>query len=457
MSGSTIADTFEVLRPLGAGGMGVVHVARHQRTGRLVALKVLTPALVGGDPSFIERFRREASAAGRVESNHVATIVDAGVDASEGSPYIAMELLSGEDLGQALSRVGRLSPVGVLKVAAQACRGLAAAHAAGVVHRDVKPSNLFLHRADGGQLVVKLLDFGIAKVESADGMRLTKTGRVIGTPAYMSPEQALSKPDVDARSDLWSLGVAMYRAMTGATPYRAKGGGDLIVEITTAGPPPLRTRAPWVTDAMAAVVDRALSVDRSRRFQSAEEMHAAIYGVLPAGDERLGDSDLASFVPPEDLGATAFQEQPTVALGGPRADGPPASASRSGKPVAAVAVAMVVFAAAGAWLAFGRGPTAAAPSASFEAPRALPVAVAAGASSGTAEPRASASAGPAARSSVADVPSAKQPSEATASPTGSHRAAPAVRRRADRGPAAEPATTPSPRTPGKLDLSDAFE
>jgi serine/threonine-protein kinase len=187
-------------------------------------------------------------------------------------------------------------------VAAQACLGLQKAHEAGVVHRDIKPGNLFLTRRERDEVIVKILDFGIAKVKmdqfsTSQNMEMTRTGSVVGTPLYMSPEQARGKKGIDHRTDLWSLGVVLYEALTGRTPHGSPDTiGDLIVQICAEEPHPLQDYAPWVPPEAAAIVQKALAREPARRFASATEMFDAIAALLPQGD-RL---DVAAFVPLSD-------------------------------------------------------------------------------------------------------------------------------------------------------------
>jgi serine/threonine-protein kinase len=269
--------------------MGAVYEAVHLGTQRRVAVKLIGGDSVAAKPEVVERFRREAMASGAIESHYIAHVLDAGTDPASGSPFMVMELLTGDDLEHTLSRLGALPPDLVLRMGAQVCLGLQKAHEKGVIHRDIKPANLFLSRRDGDDLVVKILDFGIAKVmedqqSGVDPKSLTRTGTMIGSPLYMAPEQALGKKTTDQRADVWSLGVVLYQALTGATPHAdAETIGALIMAICQEAPKPLQSLAPWVPPEVAAIVHKALALDPSQRFQSAQEMYQAIRARLPNG------------------------------------------------------------------------------------------------------------------------------------------------------------------------------
>jgi serine/threonine-protein kinase len=286
--GETIGGRYQVLRLLGEGGMGSVYEARHTGTGRRVAVKVVSAELVR-QPDALARFEIEARAAGAIESLHIAQVLDVGVDPARGAPFLVMEYLTGEDLERIEGRLQALPSELVIRIGAQACMGLSRAHAAGIVHRDIKPANLFITERDGGELIVKLLDFGIAKLRPAEapgneGHKLTRTGALVGSPLYMSPEQAQGEATIDARSDLWSLGVTLYQALAGRAPHQdAETVGKLIVRICTTPAPPLHSVAPWVSPELAAIIDRALRVAPGRRFQSADEMLEALRRLAPDG------------------------------------------------------------------------------------------------------------------------------------------------------------------------------
>ena len=202
--GATYADKYRIVRVLGEGAMGAVYEAQHVDTGRRLAVKVIHRELI--NDAILTRFEREARAAGAIETQHIAEVIDAGKDAASGTPYLVMEYLEGEDLQHLLERLGPLPPDLALRIAAQACLGLAKAHEVSVVHRDIKPGNIFLARREEGEIVVKIVDFGIAKIKAAqlgqgEGTGLTRTGTIVGTPLYMSPEQARGVRDLDARTD----------------------------------------------------------------------------------------------------------------------------------------------------------------------------------------------------------------------------------------------------------------
>ena len=286
-SSALIDGKYQLVRCLGEGGMGAVYEGKHLGTGRRVAVKLVSPEVLAKGPEVAERFRREAMASGEIESQYIAHVMDTGLDPQTGSPYIVMELLVGEDLEHALRRLRRLTPDLALRIAAQACMGLQKAHEVGVIHRDVKPANLFLTRRDD-DIVVKLLDFGIAKVRleplaAADADR-TGSGMMLGSPLYMSPEQARGKKSIDHRSDIFSLGVVLYEMLSGKPPHaKADTIGDLIVRICGEAARPVHEVAPSVNAQAAAIVHKALALDPAARFASAAEMLAAIRALVPGG------------------------------------------------------------------------------------------------------------------------------------------------------------------------------
>ncbi|WP_437650886.1 serine/threonine-protein kinase [Sorangium sp. So ce362] len=274
-TGQMVTPALRLVRILRRGGMGSIWVADRLSLKAQVAVKFMSPEFAD-DPGYVERFRREAVAAAQITSPHVAQVLDHGLTA-EGMPYIAMELLRGEDLRARIRRLGRLPLGEVARIVAQTAKALGQAHRLGIVHRDIKPDNLFLTEVDG-ETFVKVLDFGIAK--RARDLGVTSTGNVVGTPLYMSPEQLISSQDLDFRADLWALGVVAYHAITGQAPF----GGDTLVALTLSvhtgkfrPPSALRPEAPPALDDW---MRKALQFDPSARFGSAREMADALERAL---------------------------------------------------------------------------------------------------------------------------------------------------------------------------------
>ena len=286
--GTTVGGKYRVVRLIGQGAMGSVYEAERVDGEGRVAMKVIHGDLApSGDR--LRRFHREARAASAIDAEHIAQVLDHGTDAATRAPYIVHELLEGRDLQQLLDRYRILHPDTALRIVAQACSGLQKAHEAGVLHRDVKPANLFLARQPGGAVVVKLVDFGIAKIKRDPGKGnastgLTRAGGILGSPFYMSPEQARGLKSTDFRTDVWSLGVVLYRALAGATPHASVDSfGELLVALCTQPPLPLQEIAPWVPPEVAAVVGKALQIHPGARFPTAGAMLAAIDALLPSG------------------------------------------------------------------------------------------------------------------------------------------------------------------------------
>jgi serine/threonine-protein kinase len=264
---TVVAGRFRLKRLIGKGGMGSVWEADHLRLDIPCAVKFMDLT------TFKEahaRFEREAKAAAQLRSPNVVQILDHGV-CDDGTPYIAMELLDGEDLGKRLARLGRLLPPDLVNVVGQVCRALTRAHTLGIVHRDLKPDNIFIVRDDDRE-IAKVLDFGIAK--NLVGNELTgsstKTGAMLGTPFYMSPEQAQGTKQVDARSDLWAMAIICFEALTGRRPFVSDALGDLLIQIIVA-PLPMPSQFAQVPVGFDAWWTRAASRDPSMRFQTARE------------------------------------------------------------------------------------------------------------------------------------------------------------------------------------------
>ena len=282
--------------------MGAVYEAIDAENGARVAVKVIT-AEAAASETLMSRFAREAEAAAAIDTPHIVRVLGVGRDEERRLPFLVMEYLEGEDLQQLIKRLGPLAPDLALRVAAQACLGLQRAHEMRIIHRDIKPANFFLAQTGGGQRVVKLLDFGVAKIKSeptaspAETAGLTRTGSMLGSPLYMSPEQARGHRDLDQRSDIWSFGVVLYQALCGHTPRRDTDLlGELLILICTETPEPLQQVAPWVAPELASLVHRALRFSAGERFQTAGEMRLAISGLL-AGDTTIHESMLQPLDP----------------------------------------------------------------------------------------------------------------------------------------------------------------
>ena len=280
-AGALIAERYHLEAPIGCGAMGSVWRALHVRLDAPVAIKLLN-ASIAEEPVMVERFMREARAAAAVRSSHVVKIFDYGMDG--GAPYIAMELLEGETLEARLTACGTLTPPELDRIFGEIARAVAVAHELGVVHRDIKPANIFLAR-EGDHEVTKVLDFGIAKLTDrrleAPAARVTDTGILLGTPHYMSPEQARGHREVDHRTDLWALAVLAFECLTGRHPFESETLGDLVVRICTGAPPLPSAVAPLPT-AFDRWFLRGVSKEPQDRFGSAAEMASELHALLAA-------------------------------------------------------------------------------------------------------------------------------------------------------------------------------
>ena len=275
--GQILDGKYRVGRLIGEGGMGTVYEGENSRIGRRVAIKVLH-AQVASMPEFVERFEREARAAARIGSPHVCDVLDLG-DLPSGDRYIVMEYLDGVSFEDRLADRGKLTTTQLAPIAFELLEGLGTMHGARVIHRDLKPANVFLARTPGGRgEVVKILDFGVAKLQPFEGEvgTMTQTGTMMGTPLYMSPEQARGARDVDGRTDIYAASVMFYRALAGVLPYTADTLNELLFKIVLEEPRPLREVAPEVDEVFAEIVHRGLARDVAQRFQSAREYQEAI-------------------------------------------------------------------------------------------------------------------------------------------------------------------------------------
>jgi len=263
--GVVLGDRFRLDEKLAAGGMGAVYRAEDQMMLRPVAVKVLLPALLD-DADIRRRFRRESSILAALDHPGVVKTLALGTD-DAGRSWTAMELLTGGTLKEAIDREGRIGPVALVPIVEGICGALAAVHDHGVVHGDLKPNNIFLTPEAPG---VKLVDFGLSKIAGLD--RLTKTGEVIGTPAYMAPELLTGESEPDGRVDTYGLGIVMYEALTGAQPFAEKNPGKLMFDIVMGKKIPLSEAAPDVPPKVVAVVDRAMAAKRDERYGSPGEL-----------------------------------------------------------------------------------------------------------------------------------------------------------------------------------------
>jgi serine/threonine protein kinase len=282
--GDVLAGKYRVEKVLGIGGMGVVVAALHLELDQRVALKFLLPS-AANKPEVIARFSREARAAAKIKSEHVARVSDVGT-LDSGLPYIVMEYLDGGDLSERLADKGSLPQSVAVDYVLQACEAIAEAHAAGIVHRDLKPGNLFLARQSDGSEIIKVLDFGISKAVLAQGAasaadaKLTKTQDVFGSPMYMSPEQLKSARDVDPRADLWALGAILFELLTGKAPFERNTIAEIFGAILHERAPRLRDQLPSAPEELDRVLDRCLQKDPDRRFQHVAQLAQAL---LPFG------------------------------------------------------------------------------------------------------------------------------------------------------------------------------
>jgi serine/threonine protein kinase len=272
---TVLAGKLRVVRQLGEGGIGEVYEVEHQLTRHRRALKVLKPQW-RGDTELVERFQREASAAAHIGNPHIVETFDAGT-LEDGSPYLLMELLDGQSLDQVLRWNGRLEPSVAVQLMLQVCDAVAAANDAGIVHRDLKPENLFLLKRDGHSFV-KVLDFGISKFDSSltGRPKVTNTFTSLGTPLYMSPEQMRASKDVDARADLYSLGVILYESISGTAPFDAESFADLAAMVLRGEAKRLDVLVPEAGKALAMVVAKAMAPDRNQRFESVRAFAEAL-------------------------------------------------------------------------------------------------------------------------------------------------------------------------------------
>src|SRR5215475_12547281 len=281
LNGRTLDQKYYIESKLGVGGMGTVYCAGRLLIGDWVAVKVLHPDQTA-DPQAVERFRREAQTAARLKHPNVVAVYDFDVS-REGLNYLVMELAEGESLRSLVDRQGTLAETDAAEIVRQVCAALDEAHRQSVVHRDIKPENILVQTTPGG-LQVKVLDFGIAALHDVNAGRLTRTGAVVGTPHYMSPEQCLGE-ELDGRSDIYSLGIVLFEMLTGVVPFDSPTPTAIVVKHVNDPPPPPRTLNPKISPAVESVTLRALEKRRDARPQTAGEM--AMELIMAAGGREM--------------------------------------------------------------------------------------------------------------------------------------------------------------------------
>jgi eukaryotic-like serine/threonine-protein kinase len=398
LSGRVVDGRYKIGRLIGKGAMGIVYEAEHVLVGRKIAVKF---GYAGPSSSAFERFRREAKAAAAVGNAHIVDVLDMGrLDA--GTSYMVLERLEGKDLGFTVASEGRFTLRRALNVALQLCDALSAVHAVGIVHRDLKPENVFLTRRDGRVDFVKVLDFGVCKVREPGGTRVTASGEAIGTPQFMAPEQAEGRSDVDHRADLYSLGAILYFLLADKPPFDAATWPQLLLKITYDSPPPLSEREHGVPPELDAVVQRALAKNPEQRFQTCEELKAALEPFSQEVDA------LASTAP------TVRSLRPAASSVNPSSTAPHSAASAErATPTISIPLQGPGKRAAGAALVVGLGALAllilrsiAPKENSAHDSQGVPAAASSGSSQGrvTAPPRASAAVLPSARASEPEAP-----------------------------------------------------
>jgi serine/threonine protein kinase len=414
--GDILAGKYRVERVLGVGGMGVVVAASHVQLETKVAIKFLLPEMLSSREA-VARFAREARAAVRITSEHVARIFDVGT-LENGAPYMVMEFLEGGDLAAWIEQRGPMPVEQAVEFVLQACVAVADAHGLGIVHRDLKPANLFCVRRTDGRLLIKVLDFGISKVtqfgSSGPGTSATKTSALMGSPLYMSPEQMQSAKAVDSATDLWALGIILFELLSGKTPFLGETLPEVVLNIATKPPPSLRALRPDVPPALEAIVLRCLQKEPRARYRNVGELAVALLAFAPRAQASV--DRISGIMQTSGLSATALEDPPSPRLVTPSTAGAETAAPvgqtlarpkgvKTGVIVAVVLGALAFGAVAGIMVFSSR------PASSQVDPKAATSALAAAASPpppATAAP-APASTGPAPTETQKDVPASPPP------------------------------------------------
>jgi len=373
--GSIIADRYHVLKKLGEGGMGTVYLAEHVKMGRKSAVKVMNPGMVN-DADAISRFNREAANASKISHPNVAAVYDFG-ETSDGLIYLAMEFIEGPSLTSVIKDAGALSAPRAAEITRQASEALAVAHDMGIVHRDLKPDNIMLAKARDGADIVKVVDFGIAKAANNEAQKVTKTGLVVGTPEYMSPEQ-LAGDKLDGRSDTYSLALVSFNMLTGKLPFPGETVQESMIMRLTDSPRPLSEMKPDVAwpPQLQTVMDKALQRDAADRYQTAAEFGRDIAKAVQGMRASAATASFTAVVeagsaPPTNVRKTPDREGgKTAPLPQTRVSKatPPSmlaqKPARNRTPMLAGIVVLVILLSGGAYMALGRKPNLSAATAS---------------------------------------------------------------------------------------------
>jgi eukaryotic-like serine/threonine-protein kinase len=384
--GQLLDNKYKIVRLLGEGGMGAVYEGENVRIHHRVAIKVLHPN-VAADSGARERFEREAQAAGHIGSEHIVEVFDLG-ELPSGARYMVMEFLAGEPLSGRVEKLGRLTPAMMAPLMLQLLEGLGAAHVAGIIHRDLKPENVFLQRAKGGLDFVKIVDFGVSKFNQLSGgsaMSMTRTGAVVGTPYYMSPEQVKGAKTIDHRTDLYSAGVVLFECITGQLPFQADSFNELMFKIALEPPLDPEKAVPGLDPAFAKILRKSTAREAADRYQTCEEFAQAIaewmqaanvsmpqmhttgpnFSISGTGDPRPGaptpGTGTASFIAPV-AGAVALEKTTASVVINPE----PRPQRRAGGAIVAAVVVALVAATVGI-VVVRKGPAATPPAAATQA------------------------------------------------------------------------------------------